>query len=217
MGTTTAFGTTGNVTAPYNLGRTATHEVGHWLNLKHIWGDDTTASPSLPECSIDDLVIDTPLQSTSSQGCNTFPFTDSCTNLFPGIMYMNHMDYSLDDCRSIFTWGQSARMDATLFNQRVSLLTSQGCQPGVLTLNDFETKEIKLYPNPTSSKVFFDNTSAKFNELTIQNYLGQVVNKVNFIEFQANQEIDLSNFSTGVYILNFKSEKLNKSIKIVKQ
>ncbi|MBP6756161.1 MAG: M4 family metallopeptidase [Bacteroidia bacterium] len=84
--------------------------------------------------------------------------------------------------------------------------------------NNFETsEEIKLYPNPTSSKVFFDNTSAKFNELTIQNYLGQVVNKVNFIEFQANQEIDLSNFSTGVYILNFKSEKLNKSIKIVKQ
>jgi hypothetical protein len=78
-------------------------------------------------------------------------------------------------------------------------------------------KNIKSYPNPTSSKVFFDNTSAKFNELTIQNYLGQVVNKVNFIEFQANQEIDLSNFSTGVYILNFKSEKLNKSIKIVKQ
>jgi hypothetical protein len=84
--------------------------------------------------------------------------------------------------------------------------------------NNFETsEEIKLYPNPTSSKVFFDNTSAKFNELTIQNYLGQVVNKVNFIEFQANQEIDLSNFSTGIYILNFKSEKLNKSIKIVKQ
>lgn len=89
-----------------------------------------------------------------------------------------------------------------------------------ITLNIEENaiaKNIKLYPNPTSSKVFFDNTSAKFNELTIQNYLGQVVNKVNFIEFQANQEIDLSNFSTGVYILNFRNEKLNKSIKIVKQ
>ena len=56
----TAFGNTGTVSAPYNLGRTATHEVGHWLNLRHIWGD--------ANCG-DDYVGDTPKQQTSNYGC----------------------------------------------------------------------------------------------------------------------------------------------------
>lgn len=58
--------------------------------MKHIWGDEN-------ECAQDDLVIDTPKQSTKSIGYNTFSFTDSFTSLFPGIMFMNHMDYSVVD------------------------------------------------------------------------------------------------------------------------
>ncbi len=217
--TTTAFGTTGNVIAPYNLGRTATHEVGHWLNLKHIWGDDATATPPLPECSLDDLVIDTPLQSTKSQGCNAFPTYDNCrpVPLYPGIMFMNHMDYSVDDCRSIFTYGQSVRMDAALFNQRAGLLTSQGCIPGNLSSNEVVFDSIALYPNPTSKKVFFDNSNEEFKSLYIFNYLGQLVGEKQFISYDSNQEIDLSNLSNGVYILKFSNVEITKSVKVIKE
>jgi hypothetical protein len=212
--TATAFGNTGNVIPPYNLGRTAIHEVGHWLNLKHIWADD---EQNQDQCTLDDLVFDTPKQSISSTGCNTFPFTDSCTILFPGIMFMNHMDYSVDNCRSIFTYGQTIRMDAALFNQRASLLTSQGCIPGTLSNIQNEIKQFLLNPNPTSSKVFFDNTNTNFKEVVIYNYLGQEVTKSNFITTSANQEVDMSNLAAGVYVLKFSDGAKSKSVKVIKQ
>ena len=107
--------------SPFNLGRTATHEIGHWLNLRHIWGDANCGS---------DLVSDTPTQQTSNGGCPSFPHT-TCSNGANGDMFMNYMDYSDDNCMNIFTTGQSTRMNA-LFGtggSRVSLLTSQGCVP----------------------------------------------------------------------------------------
>lgn len=106
---------------PYNYGRTATHEVGHWLNLRHIWGDANCGN---------DLVSDTPTQQTSNYGCPTFPHT-TCSNGANGDMFMNYMDYTDDGCMNMFTTGQSARM-AALFatgGARVGLLTSLGCTP----------------------------------------------------------------------------------------
>jgi hypothetical protein len=82
-----AFGRFKNTTAPYNYGRTATHEVGHWLNLIHIWGDDNGA------CSNDDGISDTPKQANSNTRCPNFPKTDACTDTAPGIMFMNFMDF----------------------------------------------------------------------------------------------------------------------------
>lgn len=398
--TSTAFGNTGSVIPPYNLGRTAVHEVGHWLNLRHIWGNDEQPDP---QCNVDDLVFDTPKQSESSTDCNIFPFTDSCSEFFPGIMFMNHMDYSVDNCRSIFTYGQTIRMDAALFNQRASLLTSPGCLPGsykvvisqvyggggnagatynndyielfnkgtlaknlngwsvqytsatgptsgnvwfttplpnftlqpgqyflikcagsgtnnlptediVSTIslssttgkvilvsdsipetsvnptgaqiidkvgygttpngyegtgptgtlltnttaafrklngctdtdsnpNDFNVgtptprnssspindcssslsvsqntiATVSVYPNPTHSKVFFDNSNANFKEVAIYNYLGQEVSKTGFTSISTNQEVDMSGLSAGVYILKFSNTETSQSIKVVKQ
>lgn len=109
--------------APYNYGRTATHEVGHWLNLYHIWGDDNGA------CSGSDNVGDTPNQGSENYGCPTFPHTDACASTSPGVMFMNYMDYTDDGCMNIFTQGQSARM-AALFvtgGARVGILSSLGC------------------------------------------------------------------------------------------
>lgn len=108
---------------PYHLGRTATHEVGHWLNLYHIWGDDGTG------CSGSDQVSDTPNQAGATSGCPTFPKTDACTSTSPGIMFMNYMDYSYDACMNMFTNGQSSRMNATLNGTRLSLQSSPGCTP----------------------------------------------------------------------------------------
>ena len=117
-----AFGTTGTAAAPFHLGRTATHEVGHWLNLYHIWGDDGSS------CSGTDNVSDTPNQADENYGCPAFP-TVSCSNGPNGDMFMNYMDYSDDACLLMFTNGQKARMQSLFASggARYSLLASGGC------------------------------------------------------------------------------------------
>jgi hypothetical protein len=112
-------GTTG-ATAPYNKGRTGTHEVGHYFNLRHIWGDANN-------CSASDFVDDTPNQRNSTGGCPSWPIsTDPCSPGTPGIMFMNYMDYTNDACMYMFTQGQVGRMQAALNGPRASLLNSRG-------------------------------------------------------------------------------------------
>jgi hypothetical protein len=121
------FGTTGTAAAPFNKGRTATHEVGHWLNLNHIWGDDGTA------CTGTDNVADTPNQAGENYGCPTFPKV-SCTNGPNGDMFMNYMDYTDDACMFMFSTGQKTRMQAVLTTggARASLNSSIRCNPGTV-------------------------------------------------------------------------------------
>jgi hypothetical protein len=95
-------GRTGKVSAPFNLGRTATHEVGHWINLRHIWGDATCGS---------DLVDDTPQHNTSNGGCPAADHKSTCAGT-PLEMWMNYMDYTYDQCMYMFTHGQRDRMRA---------------------------------------------------------------------------------------------------------
>lgn len=102
---------TGNIgtAAGTGAGRTATHEVGHWLNLRHIWGDDQGA------CTGTDLVGDTPNQADMTFSiCPAFPLTDACTPSGNGILFSDYMDYTTGNCQNIFTVGQAARMNATL-------------------------------------------------------------------------------------------------------
>ena len=94
------FGTVGTATYPFNLGRTATHEVGHWLNLRHIWGDTTCGT---------DYVNDTPTHNTANYGVPTFPHYSTCSGT-PIEMTMNYMDYSDDRGLYMFTEGQKTRM-----------------------------------------------------------------------------------------------------------
>ncbi len=84
----------------YGHGRTATHEVGHWLNLRHIWGDG--------RCNRDDFVADTPKSDRANYNCPTYP-TTHCRS---ADMTMNYMDYVQDDCMYMFTTGQNDRMRA---------------------------------------------------------------------------------------------------------
>lgn len=114
-----AFGNTGVAAAPFNKGRTATHEVGHWLNLRHIWGDATCGS---------DLVDDTPAHNTSNYGCPAYPHYSTCSGA-PVEQTMNYMDYTDDACMYMFTTGQKSRMTALFApgGARYSLLSSAGC------------------------------------------------------------------------------------------
>ena len=124
-------GTTGTATPPFDLGRTATHEVGHWLNLRHIWGDGG--------CSVDDFVSDTPLAGGPNYtgGACTYPGPNSCSPRknsgeadLPD-MFQNYMDYSDDGCMNLFTIGQKDRMWAAVNASRPELLsaTCDGTQP----------------------------------------------------------------------------------------
>jgi hypothetical protein len=98
------FGVTPNSGSayPYNLGRTASHEVGHWMNLRHIWGDATCGS---------DLVSDTPTHNTANYGVPAYPHLSTCPGT-PVEMTMNYMDYTDDRGMYMFTNGQKTRMSA---------------------------------------------------------------------------------------------------------
>jgi hypothetical protein len=122
---TTAFGTTGTATAPFNLGRTATHEIGHWLNLLHIWGDDTIQAN---QCLGSDECGDTPNQADENSGTPAFPQV-SCSNGPNGDMFMNYMDYTDDAGMFMFTQDQATRMNAALTVARASILSSDGLVP----------------------------------------------------------------------------------------
>lgn len=97
-------GVTG-ATAPYNLGRTATHEVGHYLNLRHIWGDATCGN---------DFVADTPTQTGANYGKPTYPLYNTCGGVKRSVMFMNYMDYVDDAAMFMFSTGQKARIQATV-------------------------------------------------------------------------------------------------------
>jgi len=90
-----------------NDGRTLTHEVGHWFNLRHIWGDATCGS---------DFVADTPVHEQANANCPAFPRVTSCGNGPDGEMFTNYMDYTDGSCQDIFSIGQCARMNAALTN-----------------------------------------------------------------------------------------------------
>ena len=94
------LGSTGTATYPFNLGRTATHEVGHWMNLRHIWGDATCGN---------DLVADTPSHNTANYGAPAFPHYSTCSGS-PIEMTMNYMDYVDDRAMYMFSTDQKSRM-----------------------------------------------------------------------------------------------------------
>jgi hypothetical protein len=110
-----SFGRGGSAVQPFDRGRTATHEIGYWLNLRHTWGD-------VLDCSSTDNVDDTPNQKTPNYGKPTFPHV-SCKNGPHGDMFMNYMDYVDDSAMHLFTIGQAARIGATLTKTRTKLGT----------------------------------------------------------------------------------------------
>jgi hypothetical protein len=109
-----AFGTSGTAQAPFHKGRTATHEVGHYFNLRHIWGDT-------PDCSGSDMVSDTPNCAGPNTGKPNWPLI-TCNNGPNGDMFMNYMDYTDDEAMFMFTSQQVLRMRTALETSRTGLL-----------------------------------------------------------------------------------------------
>jgi len=122
-------------------GRTITHEVGHWLNLFHTWGQN------MGGCNDDDGLSDTPDQNEPAIGCPSYPAFDNCTGSGDGIMYNNFMDYSDDACMTMFTEQQADRIRATIDVSRQSLTTapcSSSAILGLFDINNFTLKQDDL-------------------------------------------------------------------------
>jgi hypothetical protein len=145
-----AFGDRGSVLAPgnpfgnqFNLGRTATHEVGHYLDCYHLWGDEGFFEDP---CSGTDNVVDTPNQRNNNTGKPNFPdHSQKCDDTGEhGTMWMNYMDYTDDDHMYMFTVGQSVRMHATLNSSRSSLLQSEVL---ICPIEEAQLSKVMLLPS----------------------------------------------------------------------
>jgi hypothetical protein len=136
--------------APYDLGRTLTHEIGHWLNLRHIWGDGG--------CSVDDGVSDTPVSGSSTSGC---PLSKTTCGSLDNVQ--NYMDYSHDDCLVMFTNGQATRMRATLApgGPRASVANNAAtvCSTGPASCDVPANPTTTIVGAPTSAQVSWDAVS----------------------------------------------------------
>jgi hypothetical protein len=121
----------GTYASPYDKGRTTTHEVGHWLGLRHVWGDNNSCTVDATD-SLNDYCLDTPPASDANQGCAQ---TTSCPT--PS-MIENYMDYTDDSCKNTFTQDQKTRITTVMANspRRVSLITSSAC----MAPDDFDLK-----------------------------------------------------------------------------
>ena len=192
-----------------NGGRTMTHEVGHWLNLRHIWGDNQ------PSCG-DDFVADTKPADHPNYGCETFPHhaSNPCGTNSDGEMFMNYMDYSDDNCLVMFTVGQANRMIAALNGPRVGLLSSNGCTP--VGINEFNLQNtFNVYPNPSDGdfNIRFNNYTHGNITINVVNLLGATIKVINSASVDM-VNINLSELDNGVYYLQIISNKNTSTKKI---
>ncbi len=184
--------------------KTLVHEAGHWLNLKHLWGDEYCG---------DDGVADTPKQADYTVGCPT-GIRRTCGNTTTGDMYMNYMDFTSDECVNLFTEGQKARMRALFATGgiRNSLLSSKGLDVPLIfesPLPDEAPQWLKpnLYPNPATTSMTLDlSYDARWigKTIFIMNLSGQTVMTV--VITAKVQPINISRLQPGIYLLATKKE-----------
>jgi Pregnancy-associated plasma protein-A/Secretion system C-terminal sorting domain len=204
-----------NTKAGYEMGKTAVHEAGHWMGLRHIWGDAYCGN---------DNIDDTPTQNTFTSGCPSGIRASSCGTNPNGDMYMNYMDLTLDACTNLFTEGQKERMRATFETGggRKSILTSYGLLPPLI--NEIPLPEQlptwfhpQLYPNPAFNEMTLDlayDIRWIGKTLRVTNLQGLVV--MQLVISSKAQKIDVSHLRPGMYILSGKKDGSEIKQKFIK-
>ena len=195
----------------FDKGRTTTHEVGHWLGLRHIWGDGDSSSG----CSVDDFCNDTPNTAKENEGCPVN--VDSCPASPGNDMIENYMDYTDDACMNIFTNDQKLRMITVMNNspRRVALKTSDALEPGFIYVNDGAISIVSL--NINSCTTTFSPTvkltnkgSAVLTSATItysvDNANVKTINWMGALSNSASAEITLDAITASGGKRNFKIE-----------
>jgi hypothetical protein len=189
------FGPTGVTEGPLatvNQGRTATHEIGHYLGLRHIWGDGG--------CDVDDGFEDTPSAAAASQQTCDYS-TNSCVDSpldYPD-MIENYMDYSDENCLNMFSEQQVEAMRFVIENFRQDLLLSSGIE-----LSE-KRKHFSVFPNPAESiiNIFTPEESESDYQVTIHDVSGRIV----YNQPLNLSQIDVSELSSGQYVMHLTSHK----------
>jgi hypothetical protein len=202
------YGTNFFLAKPYDKGRTGTHEVGHWMNLRHIWGDATCGN---------DFVADTPAATSANYSCPSYPKV-GCSN---NMMTMNYMDYTDDACMYMFTTGQRDRMRAIFAagGARASFAPAAARNEIELAANS----SVELYPNPTSGVSTLKlNLANETNSVSVNviDAMGRVVysyeNRAAFTT-KLEHDINLSTLNRGIYFVNVVTDNLREVKKLVVQ
>ncbi len=188
----------------YSGGKTLVHEVGHWMGLRHIWGDATCG---------DDLVDDTPKQKTANRGCPS-GIRVTCENTPYGDNYNNYMDQVNDECMLMFTRGQMNRMRIAFEKggPRHAILSSNGYNgtpTAEASLPEEEVISVKLtniYPNPTQKSITIEvlQNSLLGSDITILNQFGQSVQKARINQLKTL--IDVTVLPRGVYFIRIEKQ-----------
>jgi hypothetical protein len=206
------FGTTGTLDPDFNKSRTVTHEIGHFFNLTHIWGDETCG---------DDFVPDTPPQvGFNDSNCPSFPHNvgSQCNPGANGEMFMNYMDYTLDACMQLFTTGQKDRMRSAIqLPDRIGLTTSNGCS-NPSNVNFVSSVNIRIYPNPaTSSTTISSTNNLALSSITLYNLKGQMLDVSISIE-ERKAKINTSSLPNGTYIISIATPPgtVNKNLVVIR-
>jgi len=191
------------------MGRTLTHESGHFFNLFHTWGTDTT-------CNDDDGISDTPLQGGPTHNDSpTFPVLDKCSPSFPGIMFMNFMDYAIDTAQCLFTKGQTAASHIELEpgGLRYSLTQS------ATSITNINTRIIAtIYPNPVQNICIIELTGNDVAILSVNDIVGRTV-QVIAVNGVQRLNVDFSKLSKGTYFIKMlnKTGQLLRVDRIIKE
>lgn len=201
-----AFGTRTSVGEAFSynndLGRTLTHEMGHYFYLWHTWGDDGGLCPGDPGGD-DDGIADTPPEADAKYHTPTYPLYDACSATAPGVMFMNYMEYTDDMSMYMFTKDQAAVINGQIAILGNSYSLTQHPElasvPNYIPTIDI-SNEINIYPNPSTGlfTIKFNSDSITLTNINIINLLGQRVLNINA---PSSNTIDLSGLSKGIYIL----------------
>jgi len=214
-----AFGTIGTAGTggfgSYNKGRTATHEIGHYFGLAHIWGDSN--DPTVCGTTINnDGCDDTPATSDPYFGTPTYPNNQyTCENTADGAMFMNYMDYVDDKAMAMFTNDQKTIAQNVMVGPRASLLNSNAC--ATLGVNGEEmVAAINVFPSPATNYISIASPLVKLDTVEIFGSDGKLVKKASIKN--ETDKIDVTVFSAGVYyIRTYKQGELVKSLKFIKK
>lgn len=187
-------------TAPYNLGRTLTHEVGHYFNLNHIWGDAFCGN---------DLVADTPQHDEDNGGCPEIDHFSACAG--ERELTMNYMDYTYDVCMYMFTQGQTTRMQAH-FNSVYSNFNQNTLSSDTFLVNP----TFSVYPNPNNGdfSIDFDQNGID-NSVIVYDVTGRKVYENNFQNVTSTVTINMNGTTKGIYSIVVSNEEGTSSRKMI--
>lgn len=198
-----------NQFAPYNKGRVATHEMGHFLGLYHIWGDDGNA------CSGTDFIADTPNQADETYGdpgVGTV-ITDQCSPTAPGIMWMNFMDFSDEAAICFFTLGQVVHVQGVLNTYYPSFMTV-----GINDPMNPELPAFNVFPSPNNTGLFQVNRKVANSKTSVEVYdlQGRMILAPTYFENgSTTMQVDLSGFTNGAYSFVIRTENEVETKRVV--